>query len=355
MARRGSLGQIRPGLDLDAEEAVAVENQEELKARVAALVAARTGVALNGTAADPIDRRVDFLTLDALTGALPRPSAVPEPVESAWIGVTAVYLTEATPREVALTWEDFDLAQAIPATVTDPESSVSVGLSAQQPELRWDNELAEDPAPVIRSTAVEPRTVWLPLLSLVPLGIAAFLAVRATRGRRDGQSLALARVLFAGALVLAPVAGTAWALPGSMGLVPDPARASRILAGILPSMYRAFEFPTESLVYDRLALTVTGETLTDVYLQQRRAVEMEQRGGAKARVEAVEVVEVRAVEPGETDGFVAETRWTVGGSVTHFGHRHFRQNGYSARIAIVPVDGSWKIQSIEVLEEERLR
>ena len=82
---------------------------------------------------------------------------------------------------------------------------------------------------------------------------------------------------------------------------------------------------------------------------------MEKRGGAKAQVEAVEVVEVTAVEPGRTAGFVAETRWTVGGSVTHFGHRHFRQNAYSARIAVVPVEGSWKVQSIEVLDEVRVR
>ena len=120
-------------------------------------------------------------------------------------------------------------------------------------------------------------------------------------------------------------------------------------------MYRAFEFPTESAVYDRLALSVTGETLAEVYLENRRAVEMEERGGARARVEAVEVLEVRSVEPGSPAGFDAEAAWTVGGTVTHFGHRHFRQNRYDARVSVVPVDGNWKIQSIEVLDEKRLR
>jgi len=41
--------------------------------------------------------------------------------------------------------------------------------------------------------------------------------------------------------------------------------------------------------------------------------------------------------------------------VTHFGHRHSRQNRYDARVGIEPVDGTWKIRSIEVLEQERLR
>jgi len=45
----------------------------------------------------------------------------------------------------------------------------------------------------------------------------------------------------------------------------------------------------------------------------------------------------------------------VGGTVTHFGHRHFRQNRYDARVALVPDDGIWKIRLIEVLNEERLR
>jgi hypothetical protein len=137
--------------------------------------------------------------------------------------------------------------------------------------------------------------------------------------------------------------------------VPDSNGAKRILARVLPNVYRAFEYPTESTVYDRLALSVTGETLTEIYLEHRRAVRMEERGGAKATVEAVEVIEVDSVDPGNPGGFVAETAWTVGGTVTHFGHRHFRQNRYDARVAVVPVDGYWKIRSIEILDEKRLR
>jgi hypothetical protein len=72
-------------------------------------------------------------------------------------------------------------------------------------------------------------------------------------------------------------------------------------------------------------------------------------------VEAVEVIDVDAVEPDSSGGFSAEAVWTVGGMVTHFGHRHFRQNRYDARVALVPDQGIWKIRSIEVLNEERLR
>ena len=80
-----------------------------------------------------------------------------------------------------------------------------------------------------------------------------------------------------------------------------------------------------------------------------------ERGGARARVETVELLDVANVTPHEPRGFVAVAAWTVGGTVTHFGHRHFRQNRYDARVTVVPEDGVWKLNAIEVTEVERLR
>ena len=47
--------------------------------------------------------------------------------------------------------------------------------------------------------------------------------------------------------------------------------------------------------------------------------------------------------------------WSVSGTVTHFGHRHFRQNRYEARVGVVPADGFWKIRSVDILDEQRVR
>ena len=82
---------------------------------------------------------------------------------------------------------------------------------------------------------------------------------------------------------------------------------------------------------------------------------MEERAGARVRVEAVEVVDVSSVEPDGSGGFSVETDWTVGGTVTHFGHRYFRQNGYNARGTLVSDEGIWKIRLMDVPSEERLR
>jgi hypothetical protein len=348
------LSDLADRIELAASGELAVAEQDGVKRRVRELLATRSSVAIDEKKAEPVETRVDFLGLDP-RGALPRLAPIPEPIDTAWLGVTAVYPTAATAREVALRWESFDAAEVIPATVTDPESSRSVELTADRPVLRWQNELAEDPAPVVTAIEVEPPTVWVPVWSLPPLAAAIFFGWAAIRGRRREPSLALVRVTLACALALGPVAGIAMVPPFSAGSVPDAVRAKRILTGVLPNVYRAFEYSTESAVYDRLALSVTGETLAEVYLEHRRAVRMEERGGARARVEAVEVLEVDSVEPGGPGGFAADAAWTVGGTVTHFGHRHFRQNRYDARVLVVPVEGHWKIRSIEVYDETRLR
>jgi hypothetical protein len=157
------------------------------------------------------------------------------------------------------------------------------------------------------------------------------------------------------AILLGPLGNLAMALPLSVGSAPSESQAKRILARVLPNIYRAFEFREESAAFDRLALSVTGETLTEIYLEHRRVLEMEERGGARARVVAVEILEVDAVETSGDGGFTAQAAWTVGGTVTHFGHRHFRQNRYHARVTVVPDQEIWKIRLIEVLNEERLR
>ena len=280
---------------------------------------------------------------------------MPEVVESAWVGVTAVYLTAATTRTLSLGWEFPSGVREIPATVTDPESTRTVILTPADRVLRWENELVEDPVPRVSATAVEPAELIVPAWSLLPLAAALVIVVAAFRRPRLVSWLALARVMLVVAVLLGPFGGVAIALPASVGWAPSPGQAQRILGRVLPNIYRAFEYRQEGAVFDRLAMAVTGDTLTDVYLGHRKVLEMEERGGARARVEAVEVLEVEAIEPHEPRGFSARVAWTVGGTVTHFGHRHFRQNRYDARVTLVPDQDVWKVRRIEVFNEERLQ
>jgi hypothetical protein len=227
-------------------------------------------------------------------------------------------------------------------------------LTAGQPLLTWENKLIEDPIPSVSVVEVEPIKLPVPWFSLPLLAAAVMLVFFSMRGRHQALYFAGVRAVLALAALVGPLAQTAIALPGSTELVPSQRQARRILSGVLPNVYRAMEFRDEAAIYDRLAVSITGETLADVYLGQRRVLEIEERGGAQARVETVEVLEADGIQSLEA-GFSVRSMWTVGAMVTHFGHRHFRQNRYDARIEVVPLAGTWKIKSIEVLDQERLK
>jgi hypothetical protein len=344
---------VAPLVGAASSPEVAIDAQPGIKQRVRDLVFASALLEIDDAVPLPASERVDFVTMDD-KGVLPRPEPVVETVADAWVGVTAVYLVPNTAREVALTWEFVDAIEGIPATVTDPESSVSTTLTSAEPALLWKNELTEDPIPTVSAIAVEPTRLIVPVGLLMPLIAALVFAVAAVRGRRPLAS-AMTRVMLAFAMLLAPVGAFAVDPPWSLTTTPGPTEAMRVLARILPNVYRTLEFREESAVFDRLALSVVGEALSEVYLDQRKVLEMEERGGARARVEAVEVLEVEAVESAGAGGFSARAVWTVGGTVTHFGHRHFRQNRYEALVAVVPDAGIWKLRDIELLDEQRLR
>jgi hypothetical protein len=348
------LGGLAETLGLDPQSTVEVADQAALSDRLATFVLDGAAVRADGEDLPGVARRVDFMTVDA-TGALPRTTPAPENVAEAIVGVVVAYPVEGMPRDVSLTWEPFPAAIAtLPATMIDPESVAAVTLSAAEPRLVWEHALVEDPVPSVAAVAVEPVRLTVPLLSLLLMAAAVVVLIVGVRRRRTEAAIAVTRVVLALALVVGPVAKTAMALPAAASGTPSERQARRILAGLLPNIYRAMEFRDEPLIYDRLAVSVTGETLTDIYLEQRRTLEMEERGGAQARVETVEILDATEIESRDP-GFSVRSTWTVGGMVTHFGHRHFRQNRYDARIAVVPVDGTWKIRSVEILEQDRLK
>ena len=349
------LKDVAKEIEVAATGKLEIEEQGSVKERVQAMVVPLAKVTVDGREVAPIVDRVDFLTVGT-QGVLPRPEPVPEVIEEAFIGVTLVYLTPRTPEEVMLLWQRFGGAMSeIPATVSDPEFSQIWTLTPEAPMLEWQNNLSEDPIPVVFAVAIEPLEIPMPVLA-VPLWIASMvLLAAAMKGKGSAIRIGLARVALAIGLLVAPMVEMTFALPSSLGSVPSAGEARRILAGVLPNVYRAFEFRDESDAYDRLEVSVTGDTLSEIYLEHRRSLEMEERGGARARVESVEVPEVRQVSAAGNGGFVADATWVVGGTVTHFGHRHFRQNRYDAQVTLVPVDDNWRIHTIELFDEERIR
>jgi hypothetical protein len=138
------------------------------------------------------------------------------------------------------------------------------------------------------------------------------------------------------------------------GDLSDP-QARALLQTLLKNVYRAFDFRDENDVYDKLALSVSGDLLTEVYLQNRKSFAVQRAGGAQAKIKDVEILEARAerVDDGPLS-YTIRGQWTATGSVGHWGHVHIRRNRYDAIVTVKAVDGSWKITGLELLEEKRM-
>jgi hypothetical protein len=130
--------------------------------------------------------------------------------------------------------------------------------------------------------------------------------------------------------------------------------AQVIVTGLLRNVYRAFDFRDESVIYDTLERSAAGDLLTRIYLETRHALELNNQGGARAKVTDVEMMSAETTDLSDEVGFMTQCTWNVAGSVGHWGHIHQRRNRYEAVFTVKPVDGVWKITQLELVSEERL-
>ncbi len=131
--------------------------------------------------------------------------------------------------------------------------------------------------------------------------------------------------------------------------------AVTVLDSLLKNIYRSFDFREEEAVYDRLSTSVSGDLLSEIYLQNRKSLVVTQAGGARARVKEVEILDVEVNHLKDRPlGLLFHAKWTAMGTVGHWGHIHMRKNQYEANITVEPVDGAWKITDLELLEEKRI-
>jgi hypothetical protein len=136
----------------------------------------------------------------------------------------------------------------------------------------------------------------------------------------------------------------------------DDERAVALLQTLLKNVYRAFDFREEEDVYDKLALSVSGDLLTDLYLQNRRSMAIQQAGGAQAKIKEVGVEEAHA-ERVDGDGltYALHGTWTALGTVGHWGgHVQQRKNRYEAIVTVAARNGAWKLVGLELRDEKRV-
>jgi hypothetical protein len=313
------------------------EQQDDFKQQAVEVLESCFSISFDGTPAEPALRRSDFLTLGT-AGAFTRTDAVRESVQDAIVGLTYVYTRTGPPETMQLTWNKLPLpGTPLPATIIDPSGNRGFTFSEEALAMEWSNE-SRALKPVELEAVVVMRPTWAILSVLLVLGAAA------TMRKPKSACTCLVLALIAFPLVRVPI---------PFGSPLREVQAEVVVEQLLSNVYRSFDFRDESEIYDQLAISVCGDQLSDIYLSQRRALELQNRGGARAKVETVEVKSIDSVKSVES-GVAVAARWNVSGSVNHFGHTHYRQNAYNATLLLVRADELWKIAGIEVHEEERI-
>jgi len=74
--------------------------------------------------------------------------------------------------------------------------------------------------------------------------------------------------------------------------IPSKAQAAKILQGLMLNTYRAFMLQEDEDVYDVLALSVSGDFLSEVYLQNRENLRIRESDGAVAIIQKLDITSI---------------------------------------------------------------
>ena len=288
-------------LDYPLEDAksISIAEQKGFSEEVSDYFEGLFTLSLDGELVGPESIRTSFLKIGDPSSVV-KEELTDEPLDKAVLGVSYIYPIEEAPDTLQFAFNEIPKAlKEVPAHVRALEQSKDFLLLEYVPSLNWSS---------------------------------------------DGVSFVLPKV------DPVKVAKTNWR--GTAQL--EKKDASPVIEQLLSNIYRAFEFPDESTIYDQLEKSVTGSQLASIYLEQRKRMEAVNRGGARVKILDVSVL---GIDELSTSGefFLITGKWEVSGKVTHFGHTHERKKQYRAKLKLSAVEKEWKISEIKVIEENRVQ
>jgi hypothetical protein len=350
-------------LGLRGDEYIEADENEPFKKRVSEFFLERDKTLIDGKQLRPVLDRVSFIKYSTTASTfVVQPERLP--INTAMVGVIITYVTEGLPQAVTTEWNLWsDHVQKVPTNAVDPAGGLPSYVTPDDNVLTWTNFLKTYEIPTVEKVAVDnslttmkiPLASVLCLLALVPVGLQIKRRRKNHNQSSIGVHIVLASVLIAGSILLYPFLKVAVAKPASLAPKMTDDQAVIVLNSLLKNIYRSFDFREENHVYDRLATSVSGDLLSEIYLQSRKSMVVAQAGGAQARVKSIDILDV-VVDHVEDHPLKLSfhANWTATGTVGHWGHIHIRKNQYEADITVEPVDGAWKITALALLEEKRI-
>ena len=344
-------------LGLDSGGLIPVQQQREIKERIAEFLADKNPVTIDGQEVTGRLDRVHFIHRSLKSTGIIDP-AVDLATVSATLGLIYVYPIAEMPEQVSMQCELFTpRIQSIPAVASDEAGGLPGVVTPDAPVLTWKNYLTSPSNTELLTIARPPAppAMSFPLVSVCCGAVMIILLNAVWRQRRAGRRLSRVAVFGAMAamvvgVLLFPTARFTFNNPYANRPDLTEQETGELLQTLLHNVYRSFEHHDEQVIYDRLARSVAGELLSDVYLQTRRSMEVKNQGGLRISVKEVAVTEVDPNDQGGSE-LTYRFRWRVGGWIGHWGHVHARQNEHVAMITIGDQNGHWKITAMEMLDQ----
>ncbi|MEN7550656.1 hypothetical protein AAG747_22240 [Rapidithrix thailandica] len=279
-----------------------VEEQQKAEDAIGRFFKGICRVEINGREISATVHRVDFYGLDFRDFAQLAPRKRLN-IAHARVGVILTFPVDLPVNQVRVNWKEFNFQiRKLNMTVYTYEQTFQKKLTRYQPVLQWKNDRALA-VPKVKAVHVANNDSWLGWLS-------------------------------------------------SSGLPPEKAEAAA--ATLLKNLYQAFAHRSENAIYESLSQTATGGALTEVYLQIKKGLAMQEQGGALVSIRKMDIQESELLNA-KKEAFTVRLSWTVSGRVEHWGHMHDRENLYEGKISVKNEEGYWKIDKLQVLSEERLR
>ena len=337
-------------LGLDGETVIPADRHDEIKEKITEFLDGHFPVKIDGEAVEGRIDRVNFLKRSLRSSVVVDNQDLE--ISPATIGVIYVFPTDGLPQIVEMEWDLFDeKTQRIPAATVDQAGPLRVILEPALSTLRWENFLKFPDLPTLADIGKPPTKLqsiaawgrWLMLILSIFLLASLSISWSASR--------TLPRPMLS--LTLSILAITALLFDQHRRVEMNDERLNQLIGDLLHNVYRAFDYRGEELIYDVLEKSVSGELLTDIYLETRKGLELANQGGARVKVKTINIVNTELLSRGGNRLMIAGD-WNVSGSVGHWGHIHQRSNAYRANLEISEVDGVWKLTDLEILDEQRL-
>ncbi len=234
--------------------------------------------------------------------------------------------------------------------------------SHAKPTVEWYADQSGDaryatipPTPV----AGEPLRLSLVGVILLLVGLqAAFIVMRKKNVLAGAAILVAAVASGAAAAIVMPL--LAVPIPGTARgpALPSNEQAAAIFEPLHENLYKAFDYGSEGEIYDGLERSVSGPLLESLYTQVYNSLVQAEQGGMLGIVTGVEPIDLSVLAI-STDNqgrarIEARHRWSVEGTVYHWGHSHTRVHEYEADYTIAALDQGWRIVGQQMLEQRRV-